>query len=350
MQLRTMTRVLVTLTVAGGLATVSQSVATAGGAPHFTFVSIDAPEEGAGSYAEAISDSGQVAGTWNDGENDRPFYWTKKRGSVRLSLPGGAEGGYSGGINAAGQMVGGGYLGEHEATGVLFEPGRRPVDIGQPSGYSQAYPEDINDKELVTATVIDDDDRAHPAFWKRGRSGGGWTVISRITGNLGSVNRRGQAIGHTADYGFIAEGTKVTKLVPPAGWDYCIPNDINNRGEVTGELRKTLSQDRYTLAAFVRSADGAFTQLPSLPTGAGFGAAMNERGEVVGAVLTADGRRAAYWRRNGAGVWKVYDLTEQTRERRGRALSGATDINEKGQVVGFTIEDDRTHGFLLNPR
>ncbi|CAA9323289.1 MAG: hypothetical protein AVDCRST_MAG40-1567, partial [uncultured Gemmatimonadaceae bacterium] len=120
----------------------------------------------------------------------------------------------------------------------------------------------------------------------------------------------------------------------PLGLDRT-PVDVNERGEMVGSCtdRTRFGADFLSASggsrAFLWSEAGGYRDLGTLGGAASCAAALNERGQVVGYSLTADGAvRAFVWTAEG-GMRDLGTLPGGTRSR-------ALDVNEAGQVVGWS--------------
>lgn len=123
---------------------------------------------------------------------------------------------------------------------------------------------------------------------------------------------------------------------------------INNNGQVAGDLRKFRAQER----AFVSAARSAGHSRGSAAASAlqnEFSVqAMNNQGEIVGQRLSGESdpyRRHAVGDRAG-----LYSLPDLIPPQSGWLLAAVTDINDRGQIVGWGISPERrARGFLLEP-
>jgi probable HAF family extracellular repeat protein len=157
--------------------------------------------------------------------------------------------------------------------------------------------------------------------------------------------------------------------------------DINNRGEVVGAFYLETPPGPDVFTAIMR--DGAVSVL-----GAGFiGGTLNDYGDVAG-VSYYGGRHAVLyragaflnlgtlpgdyfssaWRINNAGqiigdsedgddhsrpffysAGKMYSLSEMIRPNSGWTLFYATDINDRGQIIGAGSYQGQARGFVMTP-
>lgn len=112
---------------------------------------------------------------------------------------------------------------------------------------------------------------------------------------------------------------------------------LNNRGEIAGASRTATDETH----AFVWTKQDGKRDLGTLPGGDWSSAlSINNRGDIVGIARTADGSyHAVLWPAGGA----IQDLGTLGGER-----SEATDINDRGQVVGFSYIPGgyETHAFV----
>ena len=157
-------------------------------------------------------------------------------------------------INDNGQAVGisglcsnavGGFSARHA---VLWENGV-PIDIGNLGGRTWNTPTAINNRgQVVGFSDLPDDEVAHPNFhaflWTRE---GGIQDLGTLPGDVRSealgINEKGQVVGLSidADHNLRAflwqDGvmTDLNTLVPAGSPALLYANDINNRGQITGE-------------------------------------------------------------------------------------------------------------------
>ena len=122
---------------------------------------------------------------------------------------------------------------------------------------------------------------------------------------------------------------------------------INNRGIVAGQA--TLSDNKTWHPVLWE--DGIVSDLGVLPGDlVGIAAGINNRGEVVGASVSAPGPATGNPR---AYVWQngvMTDLNSLVPARSPLYLLTAIAINDSGEIVGFGATDDGDlHGFLATP-
>jgi probable HAF family extracellular repeat protein len=173
-----------------------------------------------------------------------------------------------------------------------------------------------------------------------GQSGGDGTAI----------DNRGQIVGGYVDpatnclRGFLRDGRgRFARIdVPAANGSSTQPMRINDRGVVVGSYRPDPScQDAVQARGFVRDERGRYStiQVPGAVRTQATG--VNNRGQVVGDYLTADGAVHGY--RWDGGRFTTIDGPA--------AASQVTvlDINDRGQMVGVYADTaGAPHGFLLS--
>lgn len=187
------------------------------------------------------------------------------------------------------------------------------------------------------------------------------------------------------------ENTGITDLHPSTE-GASKAHDINNKGQVVGELSyetNTLNPKQFAFqwtplegiqllnipgdfsraygnnengdivgsygyynrseGAFLYKVDGTFRDLGGLWTVA---YSINNQGEIVGSGISSE----RFQKEKSAFIWKAGKIKSLNKLVDNKAkwwLTEATDINEKGEIIGIAInEDDESiqHGFLLLPR
>ncbi|PRY32368.1 hypothetical protein [Pseudosporangium ferrugineum] len=242
----------------------------------------------------------------------------------------------------------------------------RTVTLGTLGGASSA-PQGLNDERAVVGWAETGDGRTHPFLWRDGRmtdlgtlddGDGGWgiaaavnrwgTVAGQSRGPAGTRAVRWQNGGITdlgtlgGDYSFATaindSGTIAGASTTPDGslhafvWrrgtmtDLGVPGareafaeDIDNRGRIVGWR----AAGDGTAAAYLWER-GTVTFLPALGQG-GRARAINERGDVAGAVLAGGSSRAARWR--GTHLELLGNLP-------GGNAAGALAVNDDGVILG----------------
>ena len=160
------------------------------------------------------------------------------------------------------------------------------------------------------------------------------------------INNGGQIVGVYSDsangvHGFLrsADGATYTTIdVPGALPGTTYANGINNLGQIVGSYRDTGGYHAY-----IRGADGAFTtfEIPGIGPGGG-ATAINDRGEIVGAVYDLGFVSQGFLRSaDGSTFTPIY--VSQFSE------ASPTAINNNGEIVGRGIiggSYGTRHGFL----
>lgn len=181
----------------------------------------------------------------------------------------------------------------------------------------------------------------------------GWTIGS---GEGVAINGAGAGLMSQVYNSYrtgYSSGVGHTSLAPDQAGYTLVGTALNDSAEVVGF--GVYNCGGYScLRPFVwQGADFSF--LPAITSGVGISAtprAINEAGQAVGEMYYAGyDARAVLWTEGAAG-WSLTDLN--TLNPAGSAfwsLSTATDVNERGQIVGFgSVHGDwRTHAFLLTP-
>lgn len=126
---------------------------------------------------------------------------------------------------------------------------------------------------------------------------------------------------------------------------FTVPAAVNDRGEVVGASKVadgTVHPFLWTREAEMKDLgepEGAFaTGIPCCHT-------INNRGEIVGFSLGANGPHAYLWKHG-----QIFDLNSTIPADSGWTLMFSYSINDRGQIVGQGINPGgNVHGFLLTP-
>ncbi len=247
-----------------------------------------------------------------------------------------------GAINELGQAVGTSDLAEANVYHAVRWQDGALEDLGTPGGLlSQAV--GINDGGQVVGTATASRDAGAP--WRAVLWDGGEIIdlgsLGGPTSMAHAINNAGQIVGTTTDAAgngraFIWQDGAMTDLGSPGGTTGTVPTAINELGQVVGGAR-TASGARH---AFLWQA-GAMTDLGTLGGSWSEASDINDRGQVVGvSVLVGDDDES--WH---AFLWQ--DGTMQDLGTLGGTWAAAYAINDAGQVVGSsTTADGVKHPFL----
>lgn len=251
---------------------------------------------GIGGYTQphGINNAGTVVGVTNDrfAPDSRAFVWSRAAGLRLLFRDPQGSGCF--GINEAGDMVG--FVGEnafvHGPNGYTF----LPTTFAQQS-FKAALA--INDNgEIVGREYRWNSEWNDPIIWVN-------HMPSPLAGGAAhealAINQAGQIAGYYFNF-----------------YDDSVPLTWVNR---------------------------VLHYLPKLSQGSGYARHLNNRGEIVGSSQNeANQMRAVIWRN-----LQIYDLNDSVVGGVDWVLQHASDINEKGQIVGSGLHKGSLAGFLLTP-
>lgn len=199
-------------------------------------------------------------------------------------------------------------------------------------------------------------------------SGGRMRELPPLAGDTISwamgINEKGQSVGvsglcsntnfplyinpsASASHGVLwqKDGTP-TNLGTLGSDDFTVPAAINDEGEVVGASKVadgTVHPFLWTREKGIQDLgepEGAFaTGIPCCHT-------INNRGEIVGFSLGANGPHAYLWKQG-----RMIDLNTAIPADSGWTLLFNESINDRGQIAGWGISPNgETHGYLLTPR
>jgi probable HAF family extracellular repeat protein len=280
----------------------------------------------------AISETGEIAGTTAE---HRAATWSASSGLREIPLPPGFSHSEAVSLDARGAVVGAAYdPGFTIRRGFLFAHDSFTWLQGRESrGYH------INASGAIAGESIPPRAQCSgPALWIRNKV----RALGECRGTAVSVNAAGQVVGDSYDdqgryHAFLwSDGAGMRRIGPDAPFSSALA--INDRGHVVIQAYPSI----------FLYADGNSTELrlsakhPSQPR------AINDCDIVVGSFgPNSDASRAFLWETN-AGFRDLNTLLSG--DPTGWKLEAASDINDKGQIVGkgeHGRQDDV--GFLLTP-
>jgi len=156
------------------------------------------------------------------------------------------------------------------------------------------------------------------------------------------VNDHGEVIGMYTDandvvHAFRRLGGVLSNIDLPDAVE-TVPFSVNNAGQIAGEMIKTDGTAGY---GYVQRADGSFELFshPAAPPESTFFISINNRGEILGAYLDADGAQHNFLRRGSK--YLPVGLPPSF----GASYTSAQTINDGDDVVGFYQDADGvSHG------
>lgn len=246
------------------------------------------PIGGAGSFPSAINNNGQVVGTYSTSTNERHAFLYSGTGLIDLGTLGGG-GSSAAGINDAGLVVGSSVTASGVTHAFLYENGSM-TDLG---------------------------------------------TLGGTTSHAAAINNSGQIAGsaHTADglfKAFLYAGGTMQSLGTLPGGDSSRAFGINDLGQVVGDsILGPRTFPEFQNHAF-RYSDGVMSDLGTFGGAYSIGAAINNRGQVTGYATTLthpDDTRA---------FLHECDELKNLGTLAGVGRSAANDINNTGQIVGFS--------------
>jgi probable HAF family extracellular repeat protein len=321
---------------------------------------------GAWSRAEAVNNSGQVAGTSADaGRRARAFVYAG--GAMKdLGTLEGHTGSYAGGINDAGDVVG--YSAPPDAHG------ERPFVYRAATGQLQMLPRlegaadtthpadhaayDIGGGgHVVGASMVDDGTgQRHHSFVHH--EGATTDASLGFESYLMGVNKYGDAAGYfrngSGSYqAMVFSGNiLIDNLAPLPGGSNSYAWDINDAGLTVGASEYSRDSAHTHAVAYTY---GVATDLGTLGGIRSDARAVNNAGYVVGLSANANGRDTGSYlssRDDRAFVHHkgtMVNLNTLIDAASGWVLVEARDISDAGHIVGWGIKDGAQRAFLLTP-
>jgi probable HAF family extracellular repeat protein len=226
--------------------------------------------------------------------------------------------------------------------GVVFH-GKDTISIEGDKDFPLVYPADVNDRFTVVGTLQAAQDLrfTHAFKWSDNKL----EILDSLGGPYSSafaINAAGDVVGSAEtksgqkhavlwrtkqprDLGLLAQG------------DYSTARDINDKNEIVGEANLVPNGKPQ---AFLWRA-GKMQQLPNLPGGTLCSAqAINNNGAIIGScdLHNSSTQHGVIWRHGS-----IEDLGTLGDE---YAPTTALDINNLGQVVGNSSDDDKLRAFL----
>jgi probable HAF family extracellular repeat protein len=302
------------------------------------------PGQGSG-VAMAINDQGLVCGLWTGPTG--AFCWRDGHLIELQPLPGDDNVSVDG-INARGQAVG---LSQSTVNfrrhAVVFVDGvAQEVVIPQAT---DAVASDIdNAGDIVGTYTLRNGDKM--AFLSRHGGVQDLGTLGQTIRNsdAGGINNRRQIVGTSyldiqnengsfQKRAFLVQQGAMRALPTPAGYSSAAAR-INERGQVIGRLEPD-DGSWESWRAVLWDKDGVKVLLDQASDARG----INNRGQVVGAVLTGSG---GFFYEPGKGVRSLNDLIDTST---GWNIVYAQAINERGQIVGFGCIGELCGPVLMNP-
>ncbi|HTE20264.1 MAG TPA: hypothetical protein VK689_18010 [Armatimonadota bacterium] len=299
----------------------------------------------------AINATGQVAGTSGIGNGVYRAHRTNEDLTVRQDL--GALGGeYSEGadINASAQVAGTAQLRDGTPRAFRFTTGQGMRELGTlgEGGFSEGNA--INDLGQVAGLSSTNSESVHAFRFTDGQGmadlgtlGGFFSVAYGINnqGRVVGVSDNGQSSGRAFRTAPNAPINPATDDLGDLGGGSAVAYSINNAGEVAGQSQ-TANQDRHAF----RYVDGAGMQdLGTLSGRDSIAYGINNRSQVVGESSRVAERDAAFLYTDAMGMLDLNDLIDPAS---GWLLLVASDINDRGQIVGLGLKGTQLRVFRLS--
>ncbi len=231
--------------------------------------------------------------------------------------------------------------------GVLWILDGNLLDIGNLGGGGASIFSINNYGDATGTSRLPNSDRLQPFRWT---ARDGMEFLGSLGGTQGqanSINDEGEVVGYSEDSSLVSRGFFWSQevgmqglgLLPESAW--CNASDINNSSEVVGTCRGMMS-DHWM--PFYWTAKAGMTPLGN-SGGEGIAVAINDLGEVVGAIKTDTGYKALLVSSDGQWI-DMNLLLPDTSE---WFLEFGHDINIAGEVIGMGRRDGELRGVLIVP-
>jgi len=253
-------------------------------------------------------------------------------------------------MNSSGQVVGR-YLSENWTDNAyLWENGQR-TDLGYFGGIS-SFASDINEAGQIVGKFNTTKEKWFPFLWQNGEMINLGTLGYDAAAAHG-INNQGQVVGYSGlalhvTHAFQWENGKMIDLGTLPGFNGSTAYDINDSGQAVGYSSNSLTKQQHATLW----SNGQITDLGTLGGNLSGATAINNKGQVVGfGTTTGNGGL------NHGFIWedgKMADLNSliiKNPEDPAWFLQEVSGINDRGQIVGRGINSatGKNHAFLLNP-
>jgi probable HAF family extracellular repeat protein len=204
----------------------------------------------------------------------------------------------------------------------------------------------INNKGQVVGNSSTSSGTSHAFVLSDGNITDLGTLNNQKFSNATSINNRGQIVGYSANDDSASQCVlwEDLKIKATFGGEYshCFPYAINNAGQVVGSG----SSDQGVTRAFLWEKGKDKSQdLGTLGGKSTYARGINNTGKVVGTSDSYSGKpRAFLWVKG-----KLFDLNNFLPKNSGWELTGASAMNNKGQIVGTGTFNGQPRAFLLTP-
>lgn len=285
---------------------------------------------------QAINAQDQAVGAsgFPHGADTHAFFWQKQGGMRDLGTLSGGDYSSAFGINSSGEVVGTSNTADSmHAFSWTATSGLVQLPLLPGTNASQAYA--INDHGQVAGSS-----GTHAVIWNNGAVQDLGTLGGPTSAAHG-INNLGIAVGVSdtpadTQHAFISSGGAMTEIAPLPGDNSSRADHINDAGMVVGA-----SQGSGGVRAFIWTQQSGIQALGSL-SGSTYSEAfgINNAGQVVGVSGSPLGTRAFLWTSSG-GMIDLNNVVTGIPE--DVVLTGATAINDKGEIVAFGIQNPRTN-------
>lgn len=281
-------------------------------------------------------DKGSIAVLWQNGR------------SVEISPLPGYSNASAAGINIHGQVVGVSFKQGLSSHAFLWQDGSL-TDLEALPNYPASDAAGINASAQVAGNVFDPArssfsvSASHAALWE-GRTANDLGTLGGSYSQASDINSAGQVVGwaetgpvdenrRPVRHAFLYHAGKMTDLGTFSGDTHSEAAAINDQGQVVG------SSDRRALLW----QNGRVFDLGTVP---GFGARprdINNAGQVIGSLYRIEQLEHAFLYTGG----KMYDLNDLISPDSGWNVYYAGAINDRGQIVGWAIQDKQRNRAVL---
>lgn len=313
---------------------------------------------GNASFGLDLNDRDQVAGNSRTGTSTLPllgFVWSDGAMTELGTLPGSNQFSRGYGINNAGVVVG---ESDNNRPRAFRREAGAMSDIGDLGGGS-AVAHGVNEPGQIVG-ASSNGQASRPFVWWQDEMRDLGTVAggTATPGRAWSVNNRGDIVGFSRVAGTTSQATlwagpNRPRLGQPVGLGSLGDGErfseafaINDRQQVVGRSLVTGSTER----AFLWTQDAGMTDLGALGLNHSRATDVNQRGQVVGYASTFAGfptfsAAAGFLWENGT----MHDLNDLIDADTGWELLAAEGINSRGAITGYGRIDGQTRAFLLVP-